>query len=104
LGEPRPEARRANPEILASVSEPQKVRLAGCHRAPPRSWTLLIALAGFHRRLLAAAGGQIGGQLLTDRPVARPGIFPESGQTPREIGDRVVIGREPRRQLVPFER
>src|SRR5687768_8646969 len=25
----------------------QKVRLAGCLRAPPRSWTLLIALAGF---------------------------------------------------------
>jgi hypothetical protein len=46
LGEPKPEARRANPEILASASEPQKVRLAGCLRAPPRSWTLLIALAG----------------------------------------------------------
>src|SRR5678816_618128 len=28
----------------------QKVRLAGCHRAPPRSWTLLIALRGFLRQ------------------------------------------------------
>ena len=28
----------------------QKVRLAGCHRAPPRSWTLLLALAGFLRQ------------------------------------------------------
>src|SRR4029450_7994636 len=44
------EARRANSEILASASEPQKVRLAGCLRAPPRSWTLLIALAGFLRQ------------------------------------------------------
>ena len=47
LGEPKPEARRANPEILASASEPQRVRLAGCLRAPPRIWTLLIALAEF---------------------------------------------------------
>src|SRR6185369_10922091 len=29
----------------------QQVRLAGCRRAPPRSWTLLIALAGFLRRV-----------------------------------------------------
>jgi hypothetical protein len=28
LGEPKPEARRANPEILASASEPERVRLA----------------------------------------------------------------------------
>ncbi len=58
LGEPKPEARRANPEILASASEPQKVRLAGCLRAPPRSWTLLIALAGFLRQ--AVGGGYSG--------------------------------------------
>jgi hypothetical protein len=32
---------------LASRLNVQKVRLAGCLRAPPRSWTLLIALAGF---------------------------------------------------------
>src|SRR6185295_4797479 len=30
-----------------------------CHRAPPRSWTLLVALAGFLRQLLGA--GRLGG-------------------------------------------
>src|SRR6185503_20764361 len=35
---------------LASRLNVQKVRLAGCLRAPPRSWTLLIALAGFLRQ------------------------------------------------------
>src|SRR4029450_5868264 len=35
----------------------QQVRLAGCHRAPPRSWTLLIALAAF---LLSALGSRHG--------------------------------------------
>jgi len=37
LCEPKPEARRANSEILGSASEPQNVRLAGCLQAPPRS-------------------------------------------------------------------
>src|SRR6185369_14860705 len=32
----------------------QQVRLAGCLRAPPRSWTLLVALAGFVRQALRA--------------------------------------------------
>ena len=39
----------------------QRVRLAGGHRAPPRSWTLLIALAWvFADRLLRAAKGSGG--------------------------------------------
>src|SRR6185295_15355267 len=37
----------------------QKVRLAGCLRAPPRSWTLLLALAGFSNRLLKRRFGPI---------------------------------------------
>ena len=35
---------------LGSRLNVQKVRLAGCLRAPPRIWTLLIALAGFLRQ------------------------------------------------------
>src|SRR4029453_3422045 len=36
-----------------------KVRLAGCHRTPPRSWTLLIALAGFLRRARSRVGARL---------------------------------------------
>jgi hypothetical protein len=44
LGEPKPEARRANLQILASASEPERLRLACGRRAPPRIWTFLSIL------------------------------------------------------------
>src|ERR1700720_4104189 len=43
----------------------QKVRLAGCLRAPPRSWTLLLALAGVLRQ---GPRGMIKAHLLRWRP------------------------------------
>jgi hypothetical protein len=46
-GEPQPKARRANPEIPASVSEPERLRLACDRRAPPRIWTFLSILEFF---------------------------------------------------------
>ena len=55
LGEP--EARRANPEILASVSEPERLRLACGLRAPPRIWTFLSILRLYHDRARRAACG-----------------------------------------------
>src|SRR5258705_3308330 len=39
---------------------PTRVRLACGHRAPPRSWTLLLALAGFLRQAASLAAGRRG--------------------------------------------
>src|SRR4029434_10362330 len=42
---------------LGSRLNVQKVRLAGCLRAPPRSWTLLLALVALSDRLVKGAIG-----------------------------------------------
>src|SRR6185436_11722530 len=51
---PSPRSSRVSPTVafvgaLDSRLDVRTVRLAGCLRAPPRSWTLLLALAGFLR-------------------------------------------------------
>src|SRR6185503_18531629 len=108
LCEPKPEARRANSEILASASEPQKVRLAGCLRAPPRSWTLLLALAGLLRQAPSlgpleqlALPGRLGIGVGGDRhePVAldeRPELLVQLAQLAHVV-QRIFV----RRSLIP---
>ena len=61
-----PASRRAPIAVaLDSRLNARQVRLAGCLRAPPRSWTLLIALAGFLRQ---APRAMIRAHLLRWRP------------------------------------
>src|SRR6185295_15046287 len=47
----------------------QKVRLAGCLRALPRSWTLLLALAGFLRQ-----APRLDSAYQRGAPTERPGV------------------------------
>jgi hypothetical protein len=47
-----PETRRANPKILASVSEPERLRLAGGRRVPLRIWTFWASCGFFSTPLV----------------------------------------------------